>query len=183
MLGRRGLAVGIVTFVLGFSVATFAKQESFFDLKAKTLTGQPINLSDYKGKVVLVVNVASKCGNTPQYDPLQKAYEKYQAKGFVILGFPSNDFGQQEPGSAAEIAKFCKMNYGVTFPLFQKNAVKGADIQPVYKFLTGATADKSEVSWNFEKFLVDRKGSVVGRFKPSVQPDAPELIGQIEKLL
>jgi len=172
-------------FGLNFNLA-FAKK-SFFDLEARSLSGQSVALRDYSGQVILVVNVASKCGYTPQYEGLQKIFNRYKAKKFTVLGFPSNDFGQQEPGTSGEIAKFCKLNYGVTFPLFEKNPVSGSKKQPVYEFLLSSLSEKKdkggEVSWNFEKFLIDRKGQVVDRFKSNVAPEDPGLTKRIEELL
>lgn len=160
---------------------------SFFDLSAQPIEGQnPVPLSQYSGKTVLVVNVASRCGYTPQYKGLQSLYEKYQGKGLVILGFPSNDFGGQEPGSNSEIKKFCSKNYGVSFPLFAKSPVSGPKKNPVYRYLVSAAEPLSaggEVAWNFEKFLISKKGQVVGRFKSSVAPDDKDLIAAIEKQL
>ena len=149
----------------------------------KSLGGQDVNLAQYKGKVVLMVNVASKCGNTPQYAPLEEIYKKYADQGFVILGFPSNDFGHQEPGTDAEISTFCTKNYGVTFDMFSKVDVKGKNICDLYNFLTGEETDKpfaGDITWNFEKFLISRDGQVVARFKPKTQPKSPEVISAIE---
>jgi glutathione peroxidase len=161
------------------------KVNSFYDHKVKAIDGKDVALMEYKGKVALVVNTASKCGYTGQYEGLEKLYKTYQTKGLVVLGFPSNDFLSQEPGTNEEIAKFCKFNFGVTFPLFEKNPVKGKEKQPVYQFLTSAYKGKpsGEVGWNFEKFLVDKSGNVVARFKSSVKPNDSELIKKIEELL
>jgi glutathione peroxidase len=145
------------------------------------IDGAPAPLSAYKGKVVLIVNVASKCGYTPQYAGLQKLYEKYKDNGFVILGFPANNFGAQEPGTNDEIKAFCSRNYNVTFPMYSKISVSGDDKAPLYKYLTDATS--GEIKWNFTKFLVDRKGNVVQRFEPAVTPDSAEVGSAIEKLL
>lgn len=160
-----------------------APSSPLYSIPAQNLRNQPVDLAAYKGKVLLVVNTASKCGYTPQYKDLQALHEKYSAKGFTVLGFPSNDFGAQEPGTAEEIGKFCEVNYGVKFPLFAKGPVKGEPIQPVYKFLTQDAAEKGDVSWNFEKFLVSKSGHVVGRFKSKVAPMSPELTGAVEKAL
>jgi glutathione peroxidase len=132
---------------------------------------------------VLIVNVASKCGLTPQYKGLQALYDKYRPEGFVIVGVPANDFGRQEPGSDAEIAEFCQKNYGVTFPVLSKVSVKGTEICPLYKFLTSKETNPKfagDISWNFEKFLIGRNGEVVARFNPRIKPDAPELVQAIE---
>jgi glutathione peroxidase len=159
---------------------------TLFDFKQKTLDGKDKNLADFKGKAVLVVNVASKCGLTPQYAGLQKLHEKYAARGFEVLGFPCNQFAGQEPGSAAEIADFCERNYGVTFPMFAKIDVNGANRAPLYQWLTSQPTQPDgagDVMWNFGKFLLDKQGKVVARFNPRVAPDAPELTAAIEKAL
>ncbi len=145
------------------------------------IDGKPVNLSEYAGKVCLVVNVASQCGYTPQYKGLEALYQKYKDQGFVVLGFPSNDFGAQEPGSEAEIKEFTASRYGVTFDLFSKVKVKGPDKAPVYQCLTGET--NTEVQWNFNKYLVDKQGKVVKYYPSSVSPDNPDLIKDIESLL
>jgi glutathione peroxidase len=165
------------------------------------IDGKPDTLAAHAGKVLLVVNVASKCGLTPQYEGLEKLYNDLKDKGFEVLGFPANDFGAQEPGTHEEIVEFCKLNYGVSFPLFAKADVTGAGKQPLYAALTAARPDKTgpatefrdrlkgygmtptedpEVLWNFEKFLIGRDGTVVGRFAPGVEPSDPELVGAIE---
>ncbi|HTM50751.1 MAG TPA: glutathione peroxidase [Bryobacteraceae bacterium] len=146
-----------------------------------SIDGAPAPLSEYKGKVALLVNVASQCGYTPQYAGLQKLYERYKDKGFVVLGFPANDFGAQEPGTNEEIKTFCTRNYRVTFPMFSKISVKGSGQAPLYKFLTGSGG--GEVQWNFTKFLIDGSGKVIGRFESGVEPDSAELIGAVEKAL
>ena len=167
----------------------------------KRIDGRDDSLAQYKGKVLLVVNVASKCGLTPQYEGLEKLYGDLKDRGFEVLGFPANDFGAQEPGSHEEIAEFCKLNYGVSFPLFAKADVTGAGKQPLYAALTAARPEKvgpaeefrerlkgygmtptedPEVLWNFEKFLIGRDGQVAGRFDPGVAPDDPALVGAIE---
>jgi len=149
------------------------------DRKMKKLDGKEQDLAEFKGKVVLVVNVASQCGYTPQYEGLQALYTKYQKDGLVVLGVPSNDFGAQEPGSDEEIQKFCATNYKVTFPMLAKVKVIGADKVDLYKALTAAT-DKKEVGWNFEKFLIGRKGDVVGRFGAAVEPSSDELVKAVK---
>ena len=156
--------------------------DSFYSLKTTTLSGEAADLSQYKGKVTLVVNVASKCGLTPQYDGLQKLHDEYKEKGFSVLGFPSNDFGQQEPGAPEEIAAFCKKNYGVTFPMFHKVVTKeGADQSPEYDLL--GKAGGSLPSWNFAKYVVGKDGKVVQFFASKVTPDAKELKDAIDKAL
>jgi glutathione peroxidase len=142
------------------------------------IDGKPVPLSNFRGKVMLVVNVASQCGYTPQYEGLQALYKKYEAQGFVIAGFPANNFGEQEPGTNEEIGAFCKSKYGVTFPMFSKISVKGPDQAPFYKFLTDTKANPKtggEIQWNFTKFLVDRNGKVIQRFEPAVEPLSKEL--------
>ncbi|MCM2281946.1 MAG: glutathione peroxidase [Bdellovibrionaceae bacterium] len=158
---------------------------SFFDMVATGNDGQLRPLHEFRGQVLLVANTASKCGYTRQYDALQKMHAKYKDKGFSVLGFPSNDFGWQEPGSDKEIKEFCLVNFNIDFPLFQKNGVKGAKKQPVYKFLTtnGPSDTQGEVKWNFEKFLIARDGKVVARYRSSVKPDDPQVAAKIEELL
>lgn len=154
--------------------------------KMKSLSGKPVDLSQYRGKVLLIVNTASECGATPQYEPLQSLHEKYEKQGLAVLGFPCNQFGRQEPGTAQEIAQFCKANYGVSFDMFAKIEVKGEDQAPLYKYLTSKEAwpqDAGPVKWNFEKFLVNREGKVVARFRTPVEPDSPEVIAAVEREL
>lgn len=142
-----------------------------YQFTMNTLEGTPKNLKEYDGKVLLVVNVASKCGLTPQYEDLQKLYSEYQVKGLEILGFPANNFLGQEPGSSEEIASFCHKNYGVTFDMFEKISVKGSDIHPLYQFLTSKTLNgnvEAPVKWNFQKFLINKKGEVVKFFEPQI---------------
>ena len=146
----------------------------------KSIDGKPVDLASYKGKVVLVVNVASRCGYTGQYAGMQKLYDAYKDKGFVILGFPANEFGGQEPGSDPEIAQFCSSKYGVTFDMFSKVVVKGPGKAPLYKALTEGATPPGEVGWNFEKFLIGRDGRIVGRYKSGVAPDDGKLTGTIE---
>ena len=154
------------------------------DYKMKRLDGSEQSLRDYQGQVLLLVNVASKCGLTPQYDGLEKLYGKYKAKGFAVLGFPANDFMGQEPGTDDQIADFCRSTYGVDFPMFSKITVKGEGKHPLYQELTGMPAPiGGEVAWNFQKYLVDRKGAVVAKFDPRTAPDDPALVAQIEELL
>ena len=155
-----------------------AKETSLHDLTVNTLSGKPQSLSAYKGKVLLVVNTASECGYTPQYAGLEKLYEQYKDKGLVILGFPSNEFGGQEPGTAEQIATFCKKNYGVTFPMFEKSVTKaGAQQSPVFKFLT---AKQPEPKWNFTKYLVGKDGQVKAMFPSKVTPESAELRSAID---
>ena len=155
-----------------------------YDCKAKSLDGREVALSDYQGKVMLIVNTASKCGFTPQYAGLEEIYSAYQAKGLTILGFPCNQFGRQEPGGAEEISAFCERSYGVTFPMFEKIEVNGANAHPLYQYLKdekpGLLGTKN-IKWNFTKFLVDRAGTVVARFAPTATP--ARIRPAIEKLL
>jgi glutathione peroxidase len=150
----------------------------------ETLEGKKVNLAEkYKGKVVLLVNVASKCGNTPQYKPLEALYEKYGKEGFVVVGVPCNQFGKQEPGTSAEISEFCTKNYGVKFDMLSKVDVNGDDAAPLYKYLTSEKTDPKfagKIPWNFEKFLFGRDGKVVARFNHKTQPDSPEVVKAIE---
>ena len=157
---------------------------TLYDFTAVDIQGKEIPLSDYRGKVLLIVNTASKCGFTPQYEGLEALYRDLQAKGLVVLGFPCNQFGAQEPGGEAEIGAFCEKNYGVSFPLFAKIEVNGPGTHPLYRFLKKAKAGvlgTSGIKWNFTKFLVDREGRVVGRYAPATKPEA--LKGAIEGLL
>jgi glutathione peroxidase len=146
-----------------------------YNIPIKTIDGKNELLSEYKNKVLMIVNVASHCGYTPQYAGLEKLYEKYKEQGFLILGFPSNDFGGQEPGSNSEIKHFCSLKYDVKFPLYEKNPVSGEKIEPLYSYLISKTEDKSQVKWNFEKFLIARDGHLVKRFRSAVTPDNEEL--------
>lgn len=157
---------------------------SIYDFEAETLDGKAAPLSAYRDKVVLIVNTASKCGFTPQYEGLEALYRKYRDQGLVVLGFPCNQFGAQEPGDAAEIANFCSLTYDVDFPMMRKIDVNGPKTHPLYAYLKSAkkgVLGTANIKWNFTKFLVDRKGEVVGRFAPTVEPKALE--GAIEALL
>jgi len=170
--------------ILMATASSFAAS-SVFEFTLPTIDGNPMPLSSFKGKVILMVNVASKCGYTPQYSALEALYRKYKDQGFTVLGFPANNFGAQEPGTNEEIKTFCSTKYSVTFPLYAKVSVKGDDQTPLYQYLT-RTANPSvagDIKWNFTKFLVDRKGQVVHRFEPAVKPDSAEMIAAIEKLL
>ncbi len=175
---------------------------SVYDIPVRRITGEETSLTEFKGKVLLVVNVASKCGLTPQYEGLEKLYERYTGQGLVVAGFPANDFKSQEPGTEAEIQNFCTSNFGVKFPMFSKITVVGENKHPLYAVLIAAQPKavsvgevpfreklkgygiegnpEPEVLWNFEKFLVNREGEVVERFSPDTQPDAPELVAAIE---
>jgi glutathione peroxidase len=152
----------------------------------KSLKGEKVDLADYRGKVVMIVNTASYCGNTPQYGDLEQLWKKYGEKGFVVLGFPANEFGKQEPGSDAEIAEFCTKNYRVTFPMFSKIVVKGEGKAPLYQYLTSKKTNPKfggEITWNFEKFLIGRDGKVAARFKPGLKPQTNEVVQAIESEL
>jgi glutathione peroxidase len=158
--------------------------KSLYDFKMKSIQGKDVPLKKYRGNVLLIVNVASKCGLTPQYEKLEALHKKYAARGLKILGFPANNFGAQEPGSNAEILQFCKATYSVEFDMFAKISVKGGDIDPLYAHLTGLPKPLGgDIEWNFAKFLVDRKGNIVERFPAPMTPDDPKLIATLEKLL
>lgn len=179
--------------VLAAAVAAAAADEkkagdtpAALNFQMKSLDGKDVDLSKYKGKVVMIVNVASQCGATPQYKALQDLQTTYKDKGFVVLGFPCNQFGAQEPGDAGEIREFCTKNYGVTFDLFSKIDVNGDNAAPLYKFLTSEESNpgfSGKIGWNFEKFLIGRDGKVVARFKTKVEPDADEVVTKIESEL
>ena len=182
-LGKMGkyLPYGVL---LIMATSLFAAS-GIYNFTLNSIDGKPAPLADYKGKVVLIVNVASQCGFTPQYSALEAIYEKYKDQGFVIVGFPANNFGAQEPGTNEEIKTFCSRKYSVTFPLYSKISVKGTDQAPLYQYLT-QDADPShtgDIKWNFTKFLVDRNGNVVQRFEPKVTPDSADVTSSIEKLL
>jgi glutathione peroxidase len=177
-----------VYFVIG-AILTIATSliagPGLYSFTLNSIDGKPAPLADYKGKVVLIVNVASQCGYTPQYSALESVYEKYKGQGFVILGFPANNFGAQEPGTNEEIKTFCTRKYNVTFPMYAKISVKGDDQAPLYSYLTKDTGAgiAGDIKWNFTKFLVDRNGKVVQRFEPAVTPDSQEVTSAIEKHL
>lgn len=160
-------------------------EDSVHEFKVKNIDGKDVDLSEYKGKVLLIVNVASKCGATPQYDPLQALYQKYENKGLVVMGFPANNFGGQEPGSDKEIAEFCTSKYSVEFPMFSKVSVKGDDKAPLFTYLTAAAnPDKQgDIGWNFEKFLIGKDGKLIRRFATKVDPANADLVAAIEKAL
>jgi len=163
-----------------------AASKSVYDFTLNSIDGQPSPLSSFKGKVVMLVNVASKCGYTPQYSALESTYEKYKDRGLVIVGIPANNFGAQEPGTNEEIKTFCSRKYNVTFPMMAKVSVKGSDQTPLYQFLTDKTLNPTtggEIKWNFTKFIFDRDGNAVARFEPEVTPDSPQVTAAIEKAL
>lgn len=184
---------------------TKTQAPSLYEIPLRRIDGSPARLGDFRGKALLVVNVASQCGLTPQYEGLEKLYETYRDRGLVVLGFPANEFGAQEPGTNEEIQDFCTSNYGVEFPMFEKIVVKGEGIHPLYQALIDAQPraenfgddtferklegfgihrdDPADVMWNFEKFLVSREGEVIGRFVPGIAPDHPRLVAAIEAAL
>ena len=170
----------------GLAEAAEKGKHPIYGLTMKSLTGKKVDLSKYKGKVLLIVNTASECGATPQYEPLQALHEKLADKGLVVAGFPCNQFGKQEPGSDKEIAGFCKKNYGVSFDMFSKIDVNGEQAAPLFKYLTSEKSGLKEtgrVKWNFEKFLVGRDGEVIARFRTGVQPDSGDVLAAVEKAL
>jgi len=171
-----------IVLVLVAMATVQAEERSVYEISATTIDGVEQKLSAYSGKVLLVVNVASYCGYTSQYAGLEKLYRDYKDKGFVVLGFPCNDFGQQEPENESEIKKFCSARFGVSFPLFSKVKVLGAEKNSLYRLLVAATGG-ADVGWNFEKFLINRTGEVVGRFVSGVEPESDELKKAIEKAL
>lgn len=162
------------------------RETSVYQFTLNDIDGSVVSLETFKGKVLLIVNTASRCGLTPQYEGLQAIYQKYKDKGLVVLGFPANNFGNQEPGSNEEIKEFCSTNYGVGFPMFAKISVKGEDKHPLYQFLTAGAGQPElagEITWNFEKFLFDRQGRVAARFAPKTKPESKEIIKAVEALL
>src|SRR5207244_9973861 len=181
-LARRAITMKLITaIVLAILAGTQSKPTGSTKVPAalnftmNSIDGRPVDLSKYQGRVVLMVNVASQCGYTPQYEGLEGLHKKYAAKGLSILGFPANDFGAQEPGTNSEIAQFCKQNYGVEFDMFSKIVVKGSGQAPLYKYLTSHPKFRGEVDWNFEKFLIGKNGEVIARFKSDVEPDSKEM--------
>ncbi len=181
--------VGLLVLAPAFALAEDKgekKVPGVLNFKMKGLDGKEVDLSRFQGKVVLIVNVASKCGNTPQYEGLQKLYDKYAKDGLVILGVPANEFGGQEPGTDEQIAEFCKANYGVTFPMLSKVVVKGEGICPLYKYLTSKETDPKfagPIEWNFDKFLIGKDGEIVNRFKHRTKPEAivPAIEAELKK--
>jgi len=176
----------LLIFPLLFSILSIAQAQSksFYDFKVKDIDGKEVSMADFKGKKVLVVNVASECGNTPQYESLEKLYKKYGPEKFVIVGFPANNFGSQEPGSNEEIKTFCTSKYQVTFPMMSKISVKGKDMDPLYKWLTTKKENgvlDAPVTWNFQKFMINTDGTLEGMVKPGVDPDTEVIVKWIEK--
>lgn len=168
-----------IIFTSGLAIASSTVYSETID----TIGGEPLKLSQYKGKTLLIVNIATRCGYTGQLDGLETLYKKHKDKGFVVLGIPSNDFGGQTPENEKKVKEFCKLNYGVTFPLTKKAVVKGENTHPLVKNLVAQSPDKGDIAWNFEKFLVNKEGQVVQRFKSAVTPEDKELNGKIEALL
>lgn len=185
MLARSILAIFVAALALFItdmpSVAAEAPCPSILDHKFSNLMDEPVLLCQFGGKVLLIVNTASECGYTPQYDGLEKLYRRYHDKGFMVLGFPANDFGAQEPGSNKEIAQFCRVNYGITFPVFAKTSVIGARANPLFRELAAKTGKPPR--WNFHKYLLDRSGQPVAVFESAVEPEDKRVVSQIEKLL
>ena len=168
--------------ILVLSLAGWS-QKSIYDFKVTDIEGKEFDFSTLRGKKIMIVNTASKCGLTPQYKQLQEVYDKYEKEGFVIVGFPANNFMGQEPGSEDEIASFCEKNYGVSFPMMSKISVKGKDMHPIYQFLTDKTMNKlqdSEVAWNFQKYLLNEKGELEKVISPRTKPDDQEIISWLE---
>ncbi len=162
------------------------KESTMYEFTLKDIDGKDVSLETYRGKVVMLVNTASRCGLTSQYEGLQAIYDQYNDRGFVVLGFPANNFLGQEPGTEEEIKEFCTLNYKVSFPMFSKMSVRGADQHPFYTFLTNEKSNpgfSGEITWNFEKFLVGRDGKVIARFSPRTEPKAPEVVEAVEKAL
>ncbi|MEY4166446.1 MAG: glutathione peroxidase [Blastocatellia bacterium] len=159
---------------------------SIYEIPVRDIKGKALRLEQYKGKVMLIVNVASRCGYTPQYNGLQQLYDRYQSRGLVVLGFPANNFGGQEPGTDAEIAQFCSMKYSVSFPMFAKLSADGQDIHPLYQFLTNRQTNprfSGPITWNFNKFLIDRAGQPIARFDSSDRPDSEKVVQAVENAL
>jgi len=193
----KKLLIGVAAFVAVSAAMLFlvkanvstvekGKDKSVYDFTMKDTGGRDVKLEQFRGKVVMLVNVASKCGYTPQYDGLQKIYDQYKDRGFVILGFPANNFGAQEPGTNEEIVEFCRINYGVKFPIFSKISVKGEDKHPLYKYLTERETNPEfggEIKWNFNKFLIGRDGKIIARFESADKPEDAKVTKAIEGAL
>ena len=191
---------GLVLFGLGFIAPSTSKTYALekqpptpsrtnvtmaplYGFRLPDIDGRPVDLKTFKGKVLLIVNTASMCGNTPQYAGLQEMYERYQERGFEVLAFPANDFGQQEPGTNQEIKGFCYTRYSVSFPLFSKISVVGKDKHPLYQYLTEQSRFPGRVMWNFQKYLVDRSGNVIGKYDPGMNPLSPAILADVERAL
>ncbi len=179
----KNILLVIVLSVLLTGEVSMAENSTLYGIDVTTIEGQPTSLEAYRGKVLLIVNVASKCGFTKQYAPLQELYEKYREQGFEILGFPANNFMGQEPGSDEDIQSFCTLNYGVTFPMFSKLSVKGDDQHPLYQLLTNDKEFGGKITWNFNKFLIGRDGQLINRFGSRESPDSSDVIEAVEAAL
>jgi len=177
------LILGIIILGRPLQADQVTRANSIYDFKVKTIDGADKSLADYQGQVLLIVNTASRCGFTPQYAGLEQLYERYKARGFVILGFPANDFMGQEPGDNSTIKKFCELKYKISFPLFSKISVRGSRIAPLYQYLTTASGFNGNITWNFNKFLVDRQGHVIARFGSKLKPLDPSLEESVLKAL
>lgn len=192
-MSMRNLAFGLAAVSAAVAFAAYAAspqsgqskkdEATLYEFAMKDIEGRDVSLAKYRGKVVLVVNVASQCGNTPQYAGLEKLYRRYRERGLVIAGFPANNFGGQEPGTNEEIKEFCEGKFGVTFPMFAKISVKGIDMDPLYQWLVGSVEPHEDVDWNFAKFLVGRDGRVIARFSSRTKPDDQALTSSILKAL
>ena len=167
----------------GLALQTGDSAAPLYGFRLPDIDGHPIDLKTFKGKVLLIVNTASMCGNTPQYAGLQEMYERYHERGFEVLAFPANDFGQQEPGTNQEIKGFCYTKYSISFPLFSKISVTGKEKHPLYRYLTEQSAFPGRVTWNFQKYLVDRSGNVIGKYDPGMNPLSPAILSDVEKAL
>ena len=192
---RRAIFIKAIVLIFGFSISSRAQQiqavskstkkmESIYQFKVKDINGQDFDLAKLQGKKVMIVNTASECGLTPQYAELEKIYQQYKDKGFVIVGFPANNFGEQEPGTNVEIATFCSKNYGVTFPMMEKISVDGKDMHPLYQYLTSRSKNgfqDAPVGWNFQKFLINRQGQIVKVVAPKVLPNDEEITSWLEQ--
>jgi glutathione peroxidase len=177
------LILSTVAAAFAVTSVSSAPPSTIYEFKMKDIDGKQVSLDKFKGKVLLVVNVATYCGNTPQYEGLESLYKKYKDRGLVVMGFPANEFGQQEPGSDTEIKTFCTSTYKVDFPMFSKIVVKGEGIHPLYQWLVASAPRHEDVEWNFAKFLIGRDGKVANRFSPKLKPDNPELVKAIEDAL
>ena len=185
-MNRMIICFALATLMTGNVLADKKEKHPIYGQAMKSLAGKSVEFSKFKGKVLLIVNTASACGATPQYGPLQQLQEKYKKQGLVVMGFPCNQFGRQEPGSDSQIAEFCKSSYGVSFEMFSKIDVNGEKSAPIFKFLTSDKAgvkDAGAVRWNFEKFLISRDGKVAGRYRTSKEPDSKEVVTAIEQAL
>ena len=188
VLGVAALATAAyqLGFILNPSPSEPPKENHMYEFTMKNIDGQDVRLDAYKGKVAMIVNTASKCGLTPQYEGLEALYKKYKDQGFVVLGFPANNFMGQEPGTEKEIKEFCSIKYNVTFPMFAKISVKGTDQHPFYTFLTNKKSNPGfdgDITWNFEKFIADKNGKIIARFPPKTKPDDPKIVEVIESAL